>query len=294
MSDQCVHEVINSKDVYVIRDHHHALLPWAKVRSKFEVAPALISLDHHTDNRPAYLSHIYHALENSRQDEDANAREELRRSLAQEVDFNNADSVRAAIGRLRHDEHIHAAVLSDIIGFAFVIQLMEHTETESIEERKYREEKYGNGPPWNHAVPEPVPPFTYSVPDNGIFIVPSLCVAWCQKMPHDDECFRLLSDSVIEDRYLGEQLDIAKHMATFCGIQSLTEKPYILDIDLDYFHTRKAVAPIHCDVFSQLIRGAEAITIALEPDCVENLQLDGEKLSSGYLLEHVKGHILRA
>ena len=54
------HEAINGKDVFIVQDHHHALAPWSRVRSMHEKAPILISLDHHTDSKPAYLIHMSH------------------------------------------------------------------------------------------------------------------------------------------------------------------------------------------------------------------------------------------
>ncbi|MCM1430722.1 MAG: hypothetical protein NC124_19915 [Clostridium sp.] len=44
---------------------------------------------------------------------------------------------------------------------------------------------------------------------------------------------------------------------------------YILDIDLDYFHTMKSIDPSTKKIFSQLVKSAKAITIAKEPVCVE-------------------------
>jgi hypothetical protein len=48
-------------------------------------------------------------------------------------------------------------------------------------------------------------------------------------------------------------------------IPCLFEQPFILDIDLDVFNTRRAVAPAHTEVFCDLARRAVGITIAREP-----------------------------
>jgi hypothetical protein len=280
------HEIINDKDVFIVRDHHHALLPWSIVRTKHEKAPILISLDHHTDSRPAYLSHMFHV-----HGEDNVNNEALRVQLVSELDYSEENSVKAAIQKLRHDEHIHAATLSDVISIAFVIQLMDSTGTASEEHKQYMEDRFGNGFPWNDDVEEPKPPFTFKVPNNGIFIIPTLCLPWCERMPHNDECQKVLYDSVLEDAFLEEKIREGNEMAVFANIQDIEKQSYILDIDLDYFHTRKAVKPNAIEVFSRLVRNASAITIALEPSCVENLSIEGENLSSEYLLEKIMGHI---
>lgn len=280
------HEVINGKDVFIVEDHHHALVPWSRVRAMHEKAPILISLDHHTDSRPAYLSHMYLTP-----GEDNVNNEALREQLASKLDYSKEASVEAAIQRLRHDEHIHAATLSDIICMAFVIQLMDSSGTESEERKQYMEERFGNGFPWNNEIEEPKPPFTYKVPDNKIFIIPTLCMPWCERMPHDDICQKELFDSVLEDAFLMEKIREGNEMAAFANIDDIEKQNYVLDIDLDYFHTRKAVDPDTREVFLRLVRNANSITIAMEPSCVENLALEGENLSSEYLLSKVKEHL---
>jgi len=215
---------------------------------------------------------------------------ELRESLASKVIYSLEDSVNAAIQNLRHDEHIHAAILSDIIKFAFVIQLNDSTGTVSVEHKKYIEDRFANGPQWNN-VEYPQPPFTYDVPSNGIFVIPTLCLPRCDRMPHNDECQKELYDSVLEDYFLQEKIREGNEMATFAGIENIEEQNYILDIDLDYFHTEKSIMPDSATIFSRLVRNASAITIALEPSCVANLALEDESISSDYLLEKVKEHI---
>ena len=45
---------INGKSVYLVEDHHHALLPWAYERDRLGIAPHVLTLDHHTDTLPAF------------------------------------------------------------------------------------------------------------------------------------------------------------------------------------------------------------------------------------------------
>ena len=197
--------------------------------------------------------------------EDKVNNEALREQLASELDYSNEASVEAAIHRLKHDEHIHAATLSDIISLEFVIQL-DRSGTES-------EERFENGFPWNDEIEEPKPLFTYKVPDNKIFIIPTLCMPWCERKPHDEVCLKELYDSVLEDAFLMEKIREVNEMAAFANIDDIEKQNYVLDIDLDYFHTRKAVDPDAREVFLRLVRNADAITIAMEPSCVKDLAL---------------------
>jgi hypothetical protein len=255
------HKIIGSKDVYIVRDHHQVLLPWSITRSQLGQAPNLISLDHHTDTRPAFLAY---ALDRSHARINSIEREILRRKLVAALHCDETDSIQAAIGKLKHDEHISAATSSGIIDFAFVIQLMDSTGT---------------------ALPD--------APKDKILVVPTVCMPGCQNSPHNYECKNTLYDNVLDSSFLGPKLEEADRMSSICGIPSSRCKSYILDIDLDYFHTRKSVDPGDLKVFSWLVKGSSAITIALEPECVKELQVDGADLSAEYLLSRIESHIKR-
>lgn len=70
---------------------------------------------------------------------------------------------------------------------------------------------------------------------------------------------------------------------------------YILDIDLDAFHTRRAINPEDPSTLYRLIKNALTITIATEAGCVEDLWLDdADKMSSDDLLSDLLAHIDKA
>ncbi|WP_410491895.1 hypothetical protein QMA40_29295 (plasmid) [Bacillus thuringiensis] len=50
------HQIINSKDIYIVKHHHHVLEPWAIYRER-NAAPILVTLDHYTDCHSAFLNH---------------------------------------------------------------------------------------------------------------------------------------------------------------------------------------------------------------------------------------------
>lgn len=79
--------------------------------------------------------------------------------------------------------------------------------------------------------------------------------------------------------------------------QSGINEKYILDIDLDYFHTMKSISPDNSAVFYNLIRQSEIITVALERGCVQQckeIYHVNEEFGSDELLERLLEHINRA
>ena len=77
------------------------------------------------------------------------------------------------------------------------------------------------------------------------------------------------------------------------GLADLEAAPYILDIDLDAFHTRKAIEPNDPTTPYRLIKNAVAITIAAEKKrCVEEQWLEEKsRMSSDDLLTVLLGQI---
>ena len=120
------------------------------------------------------------------------------------------------------------------------------------------------------------------------------CGVDCQKEIHDDECARNLANQVIDSKYLSDKIDIINEMSNSIGLQDFMNSQYILDIDLDYFNTVKSIQPHSAKVFYNLIKKAQAITIALESRCVSYLSLDNSDVSSQSLLKALFHHIFIA
>lgn len=89
------------------------------------------------------------------------------------------------------------------------------------------------------------------------------------------------SDKVIETEYLMKNFE----KFDFIGIKE-TEwlSNFILDIDLDFFKTKKSIDPDNVEYFKYLIKNCKAITVAKESTFVNSLKED-EDLSSEYLLK---------
>lgn len=282
------HLDFGGKDVYVVDDHHYALAPWALMRRRLGRAPNLITLDHHTDVHEAFLGHAH--LETYESGGDAWA---LARDLVKRIDWQNDQSLLWAIEHLRHDEHIDAATLSGVLNYAFCIQLSDHGGNPSIEQQEYDADRQARWPQPTK-LPPPRRPMTYEDPANHIFVISHDCAIGCNRMPHNDDCVVEHGNMVIESIYLDDQLTRGTEMSRSVGIDHLEAQPYILDIDLDVFHSRQAIEPADRTTFYRLIRNAVAITVATEAECVEELKFDGEEIDADFLLARVVEHIQAA
>jgi len=286
------HQAIKGKDIYVVDDHHKALAAWVLVRRSLHTAPSLITIDHHTDTYEAFLGHAHwEAYEGRIEAED---QEEFRIGLVTRIDWLSNESIAEAIGNLRYDEHIDAATCSGVLGDAFCIQLSDSSATPSVEQlafEKNRDESWPNPP----TVPQPQRPMTYEPVANRIYALPFDCFIGCQSRPHNDACFLRQSDEILESRYLDDQIARGSEISSCLGLSNLETAPYVLDIDLDAFHTRRAITPEDPSTFYRLIKNAVAITIATEAECVEEEWLnDEDKMSSDELLQELLGHINKA
>jgi hypothetical protein len=285
-------QVINTKEIYIIESHHHALLPWAYVRRRLHESPLLITLDYHTDNNPAFYK--FRQGDSIGFPDDF---EEQLNPLISAIDYLDDATIEKAISNLDFDEHIHTAISAGILKYAFAINLWD--QTESVEEKSYSQQirqNHSNRLIGLQPIPLSLParPFTYAIPEDGIFTICTTCLPSCPKHSHDQECSDLRDNHVLESFYLEHELGVAREMSQAVGISNIEELPYILDIDLDYFHSERAVEPDDYDTFYRLIRNSEAITVALEPECVEELKHGESAIDSNYLLNKVLEHILLA
>ena len=288
---------IKGKKIYILEKHNQAALPWAEIAQGCGKLVQLLTLDYHTDTRPAFTKYagaIYNGKIGNPDYDDLI--DEARNGHIEKVEKNNSVSVKEAVCNLKDDEQIDFAIRVGILSHAYVIAREklkdEIMSNEYIEYSKECEKPEHALNSFTHKLKKPEDK-TYSLPSNKIIVL-------------DDNSFELVNylsgdarekaskDIAIESKFLAGRIDKIKTICKTADIESIDNGPYILDIDLDYFNTRKSIEPDDPEEFYKLIREAEAITIAKESSCVESLQHDDENLTSDYLLEKLLEHIKKA
>ncbi len=151
------------------------------------------------------------------------------KKLLDGINYQDPESLRKSLACLAHDEHIVTALKKDILSSALVIaHNAQDTDVKTYQQHKIACYSVGRDP-------------TSSTATRG-------------------ECDQVLESTLLEDA-LGHFEDILKEV----GEESLFAQPYILDIDMDVFNTRKSLNPHNAGVFKRLIQDAGFITVALEP-----------------------------
>ena len=258
------HKSIRSKDVFIVESHEQVVMPWSIIRRGLNTTPSLITLDHHTDTIMAFHDYVFHKIQRNEFDIPDDFDEKykaLSPTLIKQIVWSDDAAIKKSIGKLDHDEHIDAAIRAGIISLATSINLNSFS-SDSLE--------------------------------NYIIEVTSNCALGCMKVPHDDDCQIAHYNQVIESEYLESMLAAANNLARAIGVTNVESSPYILDIDLDYFHTDKSINPEHPSTLYRLIRNAEAVTIALEPECVNDLRLEGASITAESLLGDMLENISKA
>lgn len=280
-------KVIAGKRVYVVDDHHKALAAWAEERRRLGAAPNLITIDHHTDTIEAFHNHASGLWPDDIVNEEA-----VRDSLSSKIDWRSDESILSAIALLVHDEHIHAATMAGVLNAAFCIQLSDGDGTPSLETSAYEAEMeaaFASGAPMP---PKPRGSMTYAPTPDRIYVIPFRCAINCENPVYNDECVVHHAWEIIEARYLDDQLARGAEMARCIDMADMESDAYILDIDLDCFHSSRAVHPEDAATFYRLIRNAIAVTIATEANCVRDLWKGAPPaLTADELLEIVMEHI---
>lgn len=284
---------VGGKRVFVVDDHHKAFAAWAIVRRERGDAPTLISFDHHTDTMPAYGNISARTHPN-----DDDERETLLKRMQAKLGWTTDDEVLVSVAQLRHDEHIDAAAICGILRASFSIQLSDMGGWPIAKEIDEKIDELGDmGEHSEATLTKPKDGRTFEPPEHNMFVIAHECFVGCKARPHTDACVSAHYSQILETVYVEDQLARAFEMARCIGIpDGLESTPYILDIDLDVFHTVGAIEPKDTESFYRLIRGALAITIATEAGCVADLWWPHEKvkLSASELLDRTLQHIERA
>lgn len=252
------------KRVFIFDDHATAIKPWAQLRAEAGHPLFLLTLDHHTDTHPAFYRQAYgaHTM--------AFPFDALRRHWIAELDFADPASVEVAVQRLRHDEHISAALNVKIFAAALVVAIDGTSPTYSLEYEYAR----------RTGQPLPPRPHRYHIPDPKIF-----------RLGTQSELMEF-PERVIGSRFLAKTLAEADNIMSVLGRGKLFDEDYILDIDLDYFTSPAALQPTQKRVFHRLLTDARAITIAREPGFVRDLSYGTLTVDSCFQL--LESHLIGA
>lgn len=243
-------QIINNKIVYVFESHHYALFPWAELKRKYEDMPLnLFSFDYHTDIHEPFLDYCYDRKSNK-------LNRDKSEEMVREIDFHSDNSIRDAILKLKNDEHIKTAISCGILSHAFIIAQEGKEKPLSYEESKRLDDMNNNTEIFLKYLLGDLkitPGELRTYPPADIY------------MP-DFDCYE--NEDILDDSFLNRKLQTLSRMSSLINNDGILVKPYILDIDLDYFTYPEAVKPNSKRIFANLARNAEIITVAKESACV--------------------------
>lgn len=241
--------MVTSSKIHIVDSHNKVLSAWADYRKILTHPPRLITLDHHTDTSRPFRRFIANNYGKSLSESQFNS---IQKSLLGSIQYAEPLTVVNAIEKLNNDEHIVAAINSNIISSAFVIA---HNAM-NTEMTTYLDHKI-----ICHMVNETFTVNGLTKPDYNI---------------------------VLESSFLEQALKAFDDILTKAKEPHLLSEPYILDIDLDYFNTFKSIEPKDSSRFKELANNAGLVTIATEPEYVKNCAMDSG-LTSKYLLNKLEG-----
>ena len=233
----------------IVVEHHHEVLPyWAAFRRTQPSPPRLLTLDHHTDTSRPFRRHLRRqARAQSRQLSDSMERQ-LSQDLVAQLDHSDARTIEAAMETLGNDEHVVAAIEADIIRSAFVIAHNAADTTKDI----YLEHK----------------------------II-------CRGVDEYQRAGRMRPqpNNVLETDFLAKRLQDFDDILKTLDEPLLRDAPFILDIDLDYFNTLRAVRPDSPDLIRMLAQEATLLTVATEPEFVTHCAVESGVTWMGLLTD---------
>ena len=280
MNSKIIHKKIKDKDIFIFKDHHFALYPWLNLRCKLNKPLNLLSLDHHTDIHEPFLNKCFINNEYDKI---------LAKKYINNIDINNESSLDIVIDKLRNDEHIKTAIDANIINTAFIISYDNHVDKPiSYEEDKqvknWKDIHFYDLMGKVHPLKNISRPYTY--PYDKIYIPKA---KMSDRIVSDVELY----DMALEDEFLKDKLKVFSEMSPKQIDLNGFKDDYILDIDLDYFHTIKSIDPKESTLIKKIMNDARIITIAQEPICVDIVKLDKE-VNSKYLEEQLLNFIEKA
>jgi hypothetical protein len=222
----------------IIVEHHHEVLPhWATFRRTQSSAPRLLTLDHHTDTSRPFRRHLRRQARTQNQSLSDAMERQLSQQLVAQIDHSDAHSIEASMETLGNDEHVVAAIGADIIRSAFVIA---HKAADTAQ---------------------------------AIYLEHKIICRGVDEYRHAGR-MRPQPDNVLEADFLSKRLQDFDDILTALDEPLLRAAPFILDIDLDYFNTLRAVRPDAPELIRALAQEAGLLTVATEPAFVTHCAVE--------------------
>ena len=222
----------------IVVEHHHQVLPhWAAFRRTQPSAPRLLTLDHHTDTSRPFRRHLRHQARAQGQTLSTEMEQALSRKLVSQLDFTDPLTIETAMETLGNDEHVVAAIGADIIRSAFVIA---HNAADT---------------------------------DQSIYLEHKIICRGVDEYRHEGRR-RPQPNNVLETDFLTKRLQDFDNMVRQLDEPLLREAPFILDIDLDYFNTLRAIRPEAPALIRTLAKEAALLTVATEPSYVSHCAVE--------------------
>lgn len=221
---------IKDKKIFICEEHHHVLTFWNAFKKE---KPYLLTFDYHTDVHWAFQSFL--SAKNYASEIEA---------LIEKIKDNDFETIR----KLRHDEHIDAAIKAGLIEKALV----------------YSINRYRSKPNRVHLI------------DGGEIYANEPIII---NTSFDDN-----ADTVIEAKNLENSFQKFDEILK----RNIWLKNFILDIDLDFFRTCKSLHPENVSFFKKILDKSKAISIAKESVYVNQWKKKYDrKISVDYILKHL-------
>ncbi len=222
----------------IVVEHHHEVLPhWAAFRSTQPSAPRLLTLDHHTDTSRPFRRYLRRQARAQNQVLSNSMEQALSRELVAQLDHTDPLTIEAAMDTLGNDEHVVAAIGADIIQSAFVIA---HNAADT---------------------------------NQDIYLEHKIICRGVDEYHHAGR-IRPQPNNVLEADFLAKRLQDFDDIVRTLDEPLLREAPFILDIDLDYFNTLRAVRPDAPELIRTLAKEASLLTVATEPTYVTHCAVE--------------------
>lgn len=222
----------------IIVEHHHEVLPhWAAFRRTQHSAPRLLTLDHHTDTSRPFRRYLRRQARDQNERLSDSMEQALSQQLVAQLDHTDPRSIDMAMDKLGNDEHVVAAIGADIIRSAFVIA---HNAADTTED---------------------------------IYLAHKIICRGVDEYFHTGR-IRPQPNNVLETDFLTKRLQDFDDILRMLDEPLLRDAPFILDIDLDYFNTLRAVRPDAPELIRTLAKEAGLLTVATEPTYVAHCAVE--------------------